>query len=79
MGPLDNFWIKLVTDQEMTGQNFSPHPHSSAVEIKLSKSLEQDSADLQVGAQSQAAGGWATGEDMDTLGPPPPCSIHLSV
>ena len=33
MGPLDNFWIKLVTDQEMTGWNFSPHPHSSKVEI----------------------------------------------
>ena len=37
MGPLDNFWIELVTDQEMTGWNFSPHPHSSVVEIKLSK------------------------------------------
>lgn len=58
-GPLDNFWIKLVADQEMTGGSFSPHPPSSVVEIKLSKPPEQDSGDLQVGAQTQAAGGWA--------------------
>lgn len=78
MGPLDNFWIELVTDQEMTGWNFSPHPHSSVVEIKLSKTLEQDSGNLQVGAQTQAAGAWSTGEAVDTLGPPPPCSFHLT-
>ena len=79
MGPLDNFWIELVTDQEVTGWNFSPHPHSSEVEIKLSKTLEQDSGNSQVGAQTQAAGAWSTGDAVGTLGPPPSCSIHLSI